>query len=46
MFKKITNQGKKRDISLERWITPKPLPSDEVIRTILNMYFALSHKSE
>ena len=45
-FKIITNQGKKRDISLERWITPKPLPSDEVIRTILNMYFALSHKSE
>jgi hypothetical protein len=45
-FKIITNQGKKRDISLERWITPKPLPSDEVVRTILNIYFALSHKSE
>ena len=46
MFKIITNQGKKRDISLERWSTPKPLPSDEVIRTILKTYFALSHKSE
>ena len=43
MFRIITDQGKKREVSLQRWITPRPLPSDQIIRSILQAYFTLAH---
>ncbi len=41
-FKIITNSGRTKVITADYWVTPKPLPTDIFIKTILTYYFQMN----
>lgn len=43
-FRLITDSGRSKTITADYWVTPKPLPTDIFIKTILTYYFQMNKK--